>query len=89
MGVPAGAVQTCEELHNDPQLAHRNHFRRLDHAEIGEHAYDAPAFRLSRTPAVLSRPAPLLGQHSAQVLREFLGYSDDEISELVIGGALE
>jgi benzylsuccinate CoA-transferase BbsF subunit len=88
-GVPAGAVQTCDELHDDPQLAHRGHFRRLRHPEIGEHAYDSPAFRLSRTPAVLSRPGPLLGQHNELVLKDLLGYSDDEIAELVIAGALE
>lgn len=87
-GVPAGAIQTCEELHDDPQLAFRHHFWRLEHPEIGIHAYDGPAFRLSRTPGVLSRAAPQIGQHNQEVLSNILGYSDDEIADLVIAGAL-
>ncbi|MHB8577588.1 MAG: CaiB/BaiF CoA transferase family protein [Dehalococcoidia bacterium] len=88
-GVPAGAVQTCEELFEDPQLRERGHFWFLDHTVIGSHAYDAPAFKLSRTPARPVRAGPVLGQHTHEVCRDILGLSDAAITELVADGALE
>ena len=51
-GVPAGVVETCEDLFNDAQLSHRNHYVFLDHKEIGRHAYDANCFTLSESPPV-------------------------------------
>jgi crotonobetainyl-CoA:carnitine CoA-transferase CaiB-like acyl-CoA transferase len=88
-GVPAGAVQSCEELFTDPQLQHRGHWWTLDHAVIGPHAYDAPAWKLSRTPATGRRPGPALGQHSYEVCHDILGMTDDEIAELGAEGVFE
>jgi benzylsuccinate CoA-transferase BbsF subunit len=89
VGVPAGAVQTCEELFNDPQLDHCGHWWTLDHAVIGPHAYDAPVWKLSRTPAEGRLPGPALGQHSYEVCREMLGFSDEEIADLTAEGVFE
>ena len=44
--------------------------------------------RLSRTPGRVERTGPTLGEHNDFVLRELLGYADDEITQLVIDGAL-
>lgn len=88
-GVPAGAVQSCEELFADPQLAARGHWWTLEHAVIGPHAYDAPAWNLSRTPAVPRGAGPALGQHSFEVCREILGMSEAEIGELSAEGVFE
>lgn len=88
-GVPAGVVQTCEDLFHDPQLAHRDHFWFLDHEVIGRHAYDAPAAKLSRTPAQGRRSAPILGQHNVEVYGDILGYSVDEIAEMVADGVIQ
>ena len=87
-GVSAGVVQTCEDLLNDPQLKHRQHFRVLEHPEIGPHSYHAPAYRLSETPCDISRPAPCLGQDNHFVYSEILGFSDDEIADMLIEGVL-
>ena len=87
-GVPAGAVQTCEELFTDPQLAARGHWWHMDHAVIGRHAYDAPVWKLSETPARPLRAGPALGQHTEAVCTEILGLSHDEIAELVVEGVL-
>jgi len=89
VGVPAGAVNTCEDLFSDPQLAERGHWWQLDHREIGVHAYDAPAWRLSETPALPRRPGPALGQHSAEVCRDILGLDDETIAELGAAGVFE
>jgi crotonobetainyl-CoA:carnitine CoA-transferase CaiB-like acyl-CoA transferase len=44
---------------------------------------------MSRSSYLAPHPAPTLGQHNELVLREILGMSDDEITALVIAGALE
>ena len=43
---------------------------------------------LSRTPAVVRRAGPSLGEHNDLVLRELLGYDDERVTDLVIAGAL-
>jgi CoA:oxalate CoA-transferase len=42
----------------------------------------------SATPGAIERPAPLLGEHSTELLREFAGYSDEEIAGLEAQGAI-
>ena len=88
VGVPAGVVQTCEDLFNDPQVKHRQHFRLLQHKVIGGHHYHAPAYRLSKTPAQLRRAAPCLGQDNEFVYRELLGYSDEEVAQFLLDGVI-
>jgi benzylsuccinate CoA-transferase BbsF subunit len=82
-GVAAAVVQDVAELvERDPQLAHRGHWQRLEHAVMGESLYGAPPFRLSATPGGLRSAAPLLGEHTAEVLNELLGLPEDEIAAL-------
>lgn len=88
-GVPAGVVESGEDLVADPQLNHRGTHVILKHPEIGPHIYQAPPYRFSRTPHELTMPAPCLGQHNEYVLKEILGMSDDEVADLLIAGALE
>jgi len=87
-GVHAGVVQTAEDLFNDPQLKHREHFRFLEHRVIGVHAYHSPAYRLSKTPCDVKRAAPCLGGDNEYVYREVLGLSDDDIADLLIEGVI-
>jgi benzylsuccinate CoA-transferase BbsF subunit len=88
-GVPAGVVQTEEEVCQDPQLWHRQHFWRIKHPVIGEHSYEQEAFRLSKAPAEPNMPGPCLGEHNEYVCTEFLGMSDDEFLQLLGEGAFE
>jgi len=87
-GVPAGIVETAEDLFNDPQLQHREHFRFLQHRVIGTHAYHSPAYRLSKTPCKISKPGPCLGEDNEYVFKEVLRLSDDEIADLLIEGVI-
>jgi benzylsuccinate CoA-transferase BbsF subunit len=83
VGVPAGAVQDAHDVTRvDPQLAHRQHWVRLPHAEMGEAIYNNLPFRFSRTPVRPMRPAPLLGEHTREILHDLLELSDREIDEL-------
>jgi benzylsuccinate CoA-transferase BbsF subunit len=88
-GVPAGVVESGEDLVADPQLNHRGTHIILEHPEIGPHTYHPPPYRFSKTPHKLTMPAPCLGQHNEYVLKEILGMSDDEVADLLIAGALE
>jgi crotonobetainyl-CoA:carnitine CoA-transferase CaiB-like acyl-CoA transferase len=82
-------VTTSAECLADPQLEALDHFLEVDHAECGRVPIENARVRLSRTPAVVTRPGPTLGEHNDIILRELLELSDDEITELAISGALE
>ncbi|HJP41579.1 MAG TPA: CoA transferase [Dehalococcoidia bacterium] len=88
-GVPAGVVQSSEDLRSDAQLAHRDHYWILQHAVMGERCYDGPAFRLSKTPGELTKAAPCLGEDNEYVFREVVGLSEEEFIELLGDGAFE
>ena len=88
-GVPAGVVQTGEDLlEHDPQLRHRGFYQRLDHPALG--AYRAPqsSFRLPDAPCELKR-ARLIGEDTYEVLTKVLGYSGAEIEQFALAGALQ
>lgn len=88
-GVPCGIVQSPEEMHADPQLAHRHHYWTLEHPVMGARTYDAAAFRLSKTPGALTKAAPCLGEDNEYVYRELIGLSEEEFVELLTDGAFE
>ena len=88
-GIAAGVAQTGQDLlENDPQLAHRGFFRKLEHKEIGKHYYEATPFRLSKTPCELMTPGPCMGEHNEYVCKEILGFSDKEYDDLMTDGVL-
>ncbi|MGE3076850.1 MAG: CaiB/BaiF CoA transferase family protein [Dehalococcoidia bacterium] len=88
-GVPCGIVQSAEEMHADPQLAHRGHYWRLEHPYMGLRTYDGPSFRLSETPSELTKAAPMLGEDNEYVYKDLIGLSDDEFVSLLADGAME
>ncbi len=87
-GVPAHTVQTTFDANSDPQLRHREHFVRVNHPVAGDTFIENSRFKLSRTPAVVNRSGPALGQHSQYIFETILGYNESRISDLVAGGVL-
>ncbi|MFC1863291.1 CaiB/BaiF CoA transferase family protein [Thermodesulfobacteriota bacterium] len=87
--VAAGAVRNIKELHEDPQLMHREHFRTMKHPEIGDYGFEMPPMRLSENDFELRRPAPRLGEHTSYVCCELLGISDKEFVQLHSEGVFE
>jgi crotonobetainyl-CoA:carnitine CoA-transferase CaiB-like acyl-CoA transferase len=81
-GVPAGAALSAGDVLADPHLTARGFHVLTEHPVMGATLYPGPAIHLSKTPARIHGPAPLLGQHTEEVLRGLLGKSDDEIAEL-------
>jgi crotonobetainyl-CoA:carnitine CoA-transferase CaiB-like acyl-CoA transferase len=88
-GVPAGVVQSSQQMHQDPQMAHRGHYWKLDHPVMGVRTYDSAAFRLSSTPGRLSKPSPCLGEDNERLFREIIGLGEEEYIELLADGAFE
>ncbi len=89
-GVPSGVVQNARDLiDNDPQLAHRQHWLKLEHKEMGASLYNATPVRLSETPAQITRPAPLLGEHTHEVCTQLLGIDEHEFERLRGAGVFE
>ena len=81
-GLAVAAVQDSEDIWRDPQLRSRGFMVPLDHPEFGVVNYPRPSHRLSRTPARIRRTPPRLGQHTEEVLRDWLGIDDAELRRL-------
>lgn len=87
-GVPAGVVQTPEALLRDPQIAHRGHFVRVEHALLGTLFVERSGFRLAANPGGFASAGPRLGEHTDAVLRDLLGLGPEEIAGLRERGVL-
>ena len=81
-GVPMGAVNTLDAVVAHPQVAARRAIVESTHPVAGTVKMTAPPVRLSETPGSVRLPAPLLGQHTEEVLRDRLALRDDEIARL-------
>ena len=80
-GIAAGHVTTAPELLADPHLLSRDTWVHLDQPQLGRFTSPTTPISLSATPVAAPRPAPLLGQHNAQVMSE-ADFSADEIAAL-------
>jgi len=87
--IPAGVVETAEDLHRDPQLRARRHFWTLAHQEIGDSTYDSMGSLLSKTPADLSKAAHTLGEDNYHVYTQVLGLTDTEFVKYLEEGVFE
>jgi crotonobetainyl-CoA:carnitine CoA-transferase CaiB-like acyl-CoA transferase len=86
-GVPAGPIQSIEQMTRDPQALARDMIVPLDHPVAGRtHALGVPV-KFSATPGSVRRPAPAFGQHTAEVLQAF-GFDAAQIEALAAEGAV-
>lgn len=86
-GVPAGPILSITEMHRDPQTLARDMVVEVPHSRLGRVKTLGHPVKYSATPAELHRGAPLLGEHTREVLKE-LGYDQDEIDSLLADGAV-
>ncbi|MGR3755716.1 MAG: CaiB/BaiF CoA transferase family protein, partial [Tranquillimonas sp.] len=85
-GLPAGPVLNVREMHEDPQARAREMIVETEHARAGGVRTLGLPVKFSETPGGVRRAAPLLGQHSREVLAE-AGFADEEIRRMLESGA--
>lgn len=86
-GVPAGPVYDVKEMSEDPHTIARGMIAKVPAGTGGEHSVIAHPVKYSADPTSIRRGAPLLGEHSREVLAEF-GFAADEIDGLIGSGAI-
>lgn len=86
-GVPAGPVHTVGEALTHPQTLARGMVVELDHPQAGATRALGCPIHFSATPAAVTRPAPLLGEHTRELLRE-CGYTDAQIDDFISKNAI-
>jgi crotonobetainyl-CoA:carnitine CoA-transferase CaiB-like acyl-CoA transferase len=84
-GVPSGPINTYAEALADPHTVAREMVVTLAHPGAGAIKALGVPMKLSETPGAVDRPAPLLGQHTADILAE-LGYTEAERRDLAARG---
>jgi crotonobetainyl-CoA:carnitine CoA-transferase CaiB-like acyl-CoA transferase len=87
-GIPAGPINTIEQVFADPQVQHRGIKLELQREDLGSVPGVACPIRFSNTPARYERAPPALGDSTRSVLAERLGMSDAEIDALAGAGVI-
>ena len=78
VGAPAAGVLKADEILLDPHLRAREFITTIEHPQAGALELPGLPFRMHGTPGALRR-APLLGEHTSEVLRSELGYTPEEV----------
>lgn len=81
-GVPNGPINTVDKVLEDPQVIAREMIVEVAHPVAGKLKMPGIPVKLSETPGSVRRPAPQLGQHTEEILKEMLGLSKEKIEAL-------
>lgn len=83
VGVASGVVQTAADVvDHDLQLKHREHWKWLEHKEMGLTMHNGQPFLFMNVDVSPSSAAPLLGEHTDEVCKEYLHLDDQQIEDL-------
>jgi CoA:oxalate CoA-transferase len=66
-------------VEHDPQLRDRQMYLPMEHPALGVYNVQNAPFKMSETPAANYLPAPLIGQHTKEIIENLLGYSHEEL----------
>ena len=86
--VPCGPIYTMDQVFEDPQVKHRQVLGRMPHPRLGDMPYVRNPIHFSGTPIQAGLPPPMLGEHSAAVLKAELGLEEAEIARLQAEGII-
>ncbi len=86
--IPCGQVNDIKAVFEDPQVKHRGLRVELDHAQLGKTPVVASPMRFSATPVQYKGAAPLLGQHTQEVLRDLLKLDEATCKRLAEKGVI-
>ncbi|HSH68959.1 MAG TPA: CaiB/BaiF CoA-transferase family protein [Deferrisomatales bacterium] len=87
-GIPCGPINTVDQVLADPQVRARGMVVAMQHPVAGRLEMAGSPVKLANSEPPAPHPSPLLGQHTEEVLREFLGLDDGQIAALRDGGVV-
>ena len=87
-GIPCGPIQDIEQVCNDPQIAERKMLIEIEHPVAGPQKMPNSPLKFSSSPIELLTPAPLLGEHTREILKSMLGMKDEEVVTLRSAGII-
>ena len=87
LDIPVGPILSMREIAEDEGLYATGTLVKVDHPERGEYLSVGCPIKLSASPVEVTR-SPLLGEHTVEILSDVLGYSVDEMSEIIASGAV-
>ena len=87
-GIPMGAINTIDQVVDHAQVRTRGSLVESTHPVAGSIRMTGPPVRMSDTPGTVRTPAPLLGEHTEEILRDRLGITSEEVSRLKDAGII-
>ena len=87
-GIPVGAINNIPQVVEHPQVKARGSIVEIDHPRAGKLRVVGVPVRLSATPGSMRTPSPPLGEHTAEVLRDLLELTSEEIAKLRAAGVI-
>jgi formyl-CoA transferase len=87
LNIPCGPILSMKELAEEPSLRATGTIVEVDHPERGKYLTVGNPIKLSDSPSEVVR-SPLLGEHTEEILRDVLGYSEEEVEDAWASGAL-
>jgi formyl-CoA transferase len=85
--IPVGPILSMKEIAEEPSLRATGTVVEVDHPQRGRYLTIGNPVKMSDSPCEVER-APLLGEHTEEILREVLGYSDSDVAEIRASGAI-
>jgi len=82
VGLPVAPILYASEAVYDQQILSRDLFVELEHPRVGRVKFPNFPVKLSETPGEVTSAAPLLGQHNSEILINYLGYTEEDVSHL-------
>jgi formyl-CoA transferase len=86
--IPCGPILSMKELAEDQSLRATGTVVEVDHPKRGKYLSVGNPIKLSASPTEVTR-SPLLGEHTDEILKSVLGYSEDEVQQIKTSGATE
>ncbi len=80
--IPCGPINNFEQVFSMPQVREREMLVQMEHPTIGALPLVGSPLKMSATPVDYRFPPPLMGEHTEDILRDVLGYSDEKVKEL-------
>ena len=87
-GIPYSPINSIRDICEDPYIFHRKMLVEIDQPAVGKMQIVGSPIHMSETPGEVRSPAPLLGQHTAEIMSDILGFKQDEIEELRVEGVV-